>query len=1389
MARLWPPKTGFSQIAADEGHSVADDRRPVAPPVHTATSSSSPSPGLSKAMHSQRSDSGMTGESTMSGTSLDGDICAHIPYSERTGLNVPGFSQCSSCSTGLYVPVSILSHTNSFLVDTGSSATIISYKLWSAVAPGTSLRPAPQLVSVTNSVLNVVGVVELPLVIGSFSAVHCVYVAKDLKPPCILGRDFLCRHNCVLDLSSSPCSLSISGTTVLLASTPFVKPPVGAVRVSLKDTTIIPPYHEMVCPASIPDAVSHVPAYSYGVVEGLHTFTSKSSVDVACVIARSVDGVVPVRLANFGPSSLTVYAGTHVAEFEPSDSSDVHVVHDNPTDPSCVVCSVGDVSTASLDSSYVNNLLASSNCDLSVAQRDQLEQLLLQYRHLFCPTGDFQPTTNLVSHSIETGSTSPIRQAPRRVSPHLFGTVTAELDKMLDAGVIQPSSSPWASPVVLVSKKGGGIRFCIDYRKLNAVTVRDAHPIPRIDDTLDCLAGAKVFSTLDLKSGYWQIPMAEEDKSKTAFTTRAGLYEFNVMPFGLTNAPATFQRLMHMVLAGLEWETCLAYMDDINVFASSFEQHLDRLSEVFRRLSSAGLTLNAAKCKLLCSSVTYLGHVISADGVSTDPGKTAAISDWVPPSTSKGVSSFLGLASYYRRFVPDFASVAAPLFQLTRRGKKFHWSSDCQHAFDRLKCLLTASPILAYPDFSRPFLLDTDASDFGIGAVLSQVHDDGKEHVVGYASHSLSKAERNYTTTRKELLAVVTFVQHFRHYLLHRPFTLHTDHGSLQWLHNFKEPTGQLARWIERLADYNFTIQHRAGSRHRNADALSRSGEATTTPEPSVSASPVVATVEPVTIDPEPPVADPELDITAPAHSWMPPWTTAEVRTAQTAHPVLAYLIDCLEHTSQPQADHSSLVGIAREFHELLAEFPRLELHNSLLFRCFTDAHNNTSHLQLVVPPSLQQAILDTSHSHATGGHLGSARMKSRIATTFYWPGWRSAVHQFCKQCAICARRKTPPSKRSPMQSTYSGYPWERIAIDLMGPLPTTARGSRYILVCADYFTKWTEALPLPDMTAATVASAIYDHVICRFGVPTMIHSDQGRQFESQLFKELCRVLGAKKTRTTPYRPQSDGMVERFNRTLQAMLSSFVNARQDDWDLHLPSVMFAYRSTEHSGTGYSPYYLMFGREAQLPAAAMFPIPHHRYSPVQYVATREHAMHNAYDLARQRLQGNQRRQKALYDRKSADNTYKVPDAVWLHQPAVPPGTSPKFHRPWDGPYRILEKLSPVVVRLQHCSRPAKQPIVHVDRLKPCAVDFPCPPLPVAAPLPVPPIRPPYHPAENLQFMPPVPDYIPVLPQPVAPAVQQAMPVPLVHPPQPAPAAGARPPRAVHRPAWHQHYHFY
>lgn len=345
--------------------------------------------------------------------------------------------------------------------------------------------------------------------------------------------------------------------------------------------------------------------------------------------------------------------------------------------------------------------------------------------------------------------------------------------------------------------------------------------MPRIDDTLDTLAGSEYFSTLDLLSGYWQVEVAEQDREKTAFATKEGLYEFKVMPFGLCNAPATFQRLMDLVLAGVKWTSCLVYQDDIIIFGRTLEAHLMNLQMVFEQLRQAGLRLKPTKCSFLQSKVLYLGHVVSKDGISTDPSKTEKVSSWPTPTSMQEVQQFLGLASYYRRFIRNFACIAKPLHLLTERGRPFKWSEECATAFAELKSRLVSAPILAFPDHSLPFTLDTDASHVGIGAVLSQVQD-GQERVVAYASRTLSKAERRYCVTRKELLAVVSFIQHFRHHLLGRHFRLRTDHGSLRWLQQFKEPEGQLARWLEQLQEYDFETIHRPGHKHANADALSR---------------------------------------------------------------------------------------------------------------------------------------------------------------------------------------------------------------------------------------------------------------------------------------------------------------------------------------------------------------------------------------------------------------------------------------------------------------------------------------------------------------------------------------------------------------------------------------
>ncbi|KAL5473550.1 hypothetical protein EMCRGX_G028043 [Ephydatia muelleri] len=459
---------------------------------------------------------------------------------------------------------------------------------------------------------------------------------------------------------------------------------------------------------------------------------------------------------------------------------------------------------------------------LNDGEKELVFHLLMEYADVFAFNSGQIGRTNILKHRIDTGNTPPVHLLPRRIPQSRREEMAKLVKDMLEQGAIQQSDSPWSSPVVLVKKKDGSVRFCVDYRKVNSVTRKDAYPLPRVDDTLDTLAGSRLFTTLDLASGYWQVEVAEEDQPKTAFTTPEGLFQFRVMPFGLCNAPATFQRLMDRVLGGLKWSSCLVYLDDIIIVGTSFSEHLRNLAGVLQRLRQAGLKLKPSKCKWCQKSVTFLGHIVSEEGVAADPSKTAVVAGWPPPQSKREMQQFLGLANYYRKFVKNFAAIAKPLHRLTEKNTDFKWTVECQHAFDVLRACLSSPPVLSYPDYSRRFVLDTDASDIGIGAVLSQEDATGSEVVIAYASRTLSRPEQRYCVTRKELLAAVEFIHHFRQYLLGREFTLRTDHSSLVWLRNFKEPEGQLARWLEKLQEYSFSVVHRQGTKHGNADALSR---------------------------------------------------------------------------------------------------------------------------------------------------------------------------------------------------------------------------------------------------------------------------------------------------------------------------------------------------------------------------------------------------------------------------------------------------------------------------------------------------------------------------------------------------------------------------------------
>ncbi|CAF2807008.1 unnamed protein product [Rotaria sp. Silwood2] len=358
---------------------------------------------------------------------------------------------------------------------------------------------------------------------------------------------------------------------------------------------------------------------------------------------------------------------------------------------------------------------------------------------------------------------------------------------MLNEGIIVPSKSPWASPVVLAPKKDGSIRFCIDYRKLNEITIRDAYPISRIDDTLDALQHAHFVSTLDLRSGYWQVEMDASSKALTAFVTHKGLFECTVMPFELTNAPATFQRLMDIVLAGLKWQCCLVYLDDIIVYSSTFEQHLEDLRKVFLALADANLTLKTSKCNFCRREMKFLGHLITPDGIKPDPGLIATIEQFPQPTNIKAVQAFLGLSGYYRRFIQNYAKIAEPLLKLlrstqpTRFRSPLAWNDDCTVAFHALKQRLISSPIMQTPNFSYPFILELDACEYGIGCVLTQEYDN-KKYVIAYASRTLSSAERKYSAVEREALAIVWATKHFRQYLQGGPVIIRSDCKALEWL-------------------------------------------------------------------------------------------------------------------------------------------------------------------------------------------------------------------------------------------------------------------------------------------------------------------------------------------------------------------------------------------------------------------------------------------------------------------------------------------------------------------------------------------------------------------------------------------------------------------------------
>lgn len=758
--------------------------------------------------------------------------------------------------------------------------------------------------------------------------------------------------------------------------------------------------------------------------------------------------------------------------------------------------------------------------DLTSEQRDKLDALVSGY---FDKIGDKLGCTSIVKHKIVTNS-EPIKQRYYPVSPFKQKLINEEVDKMLAAGIIEPSKSAWSSPILLVPKPNGEQRFCVDFRKLNAVSEKDAYPLPYMSSILDKLGGAKYLSSLDLKSAYHQVEMEESSKQYTAFTVPGrGLFQFTRLPFGLHNAPATFQRLIDSVLEEDLAAWVFPYLDDVIVVADSFEKHLEILGEVFSRLEKAGLTLNKNKSKFCRAELKYLGYIVNRNGLSVDPGKVEAITNMTAPKNVREVRRILGMISWYRRFIPSLSDLISPLSRLLRKGVKFVWDESCEIAFQGIKSALISAPILTCPNFEHDFTLQTDASAYGVGAVLSQFYD-GKEHVICYISRTLTRQERVYSATERELLAVLFAVEKLRCYLEGTKFTLVTDHASIQWLHCLKNPQNRLGRWVLRLQQFNFDVVHRKGREHVVPDTLSR----------AVSSS--LSDLEMSSID---------LNVDLIKDKW--------------------YLNLKRKILQDPLAFPLWRVLDGKIYKYVQLDFPELR--------------DNSDFWKLVIPKQSRREVMESCHNTPVGGHFGVHKTYAKVARLYYWPFAKADVAKFVKECHECQRVK--PEQKLPAghmgNAVHAKRCWQIISTDLFGPLPKSKHGNLYILVITDTFSKFNHFVPIRRANADTIARIIEEQIFLSHGVPEIIRCDNGVQFKSRQFKNLTDKYGVKIIFNPNYHP-SPNTTERVNRVLKTILSAFIKDNQRIWEEKLQSFACAVNTAVHEATGRTPYFINHGTD-------------------------------------------------------------------------------------------------------------------------------------------------------------------------------------------------------------------
>lgn len=821
--------------------------------------------------------------------------------------------------------------------------------------------------------------------------------------------------------------------------------------------------------------------------------------------------------------------------------------------------------------------------------------------------------------------------------------VAKQVKKLLENDIIETSISPFNSPLLLVPKKSLEnnteklYRLCIDYRKLNKNLVPYQFPLPRIDEILDQLGKATIFSTLDLSQGFHQVMIDKADREKTAFSTAFGHYQYKRCPFGLKTLPGFFQSMLNSILTGLQGVTCFVYIDDVVIFAKDLEEHDRKLTDVLNRFRQYNLKLNPEKCHFMQAEVLYLGHKCSERGVEPDDKLIQSVINFPRPKNIKQVQSFHGLANYYRKFIKGFANIAAPLYKVIKKDHEFEWTEDCEQAFEELKKALTSKPVLQFPDFTKDFTITTDASAIGLGAILEQ---EGK--VIAYASKTLSETKRGWSATELELKGVVFGCQEFRCYVLGRSFTVFTDHIALKGEIKLQNANTRIIKLMQKLSEFDLDIQYKKGKENGNADCLSR------------------------------------------MHNGNDNLESKDCCNAITRRKAAQLRLD--EQLSTPE-EAANDVPTTNETDNLL-DTPQLETENVETDNEYED--EDEEDIQEISEDNDKLEILKAHHDNVLGGHFGANKTYQRMKKIYHWNGMKEDVRKYIAKCEICQLCKGSRNTKMPLEITeISLLPFDKVYVDVVGPLPVSLNGNKYILSMVDDLTKFVEFAPMSEQTAETVAHTLYENILCRYTIPKQLVTDNGTNFVGKVFPQLCKLLGVKKLRTTVYHPQAN-LVERQHSTLGNYLRAFVKDKPTTWDTYLRSAAHAYNNTPHNGTCIAPMKMLFGFTSDIPTnLKKKPEPQYNYD--SYVHHLKHKLQVSFQIAKENLKKRKDKSKIYYDKNKKELIVSEGMFVLVKNKH----RITKLSKPWIGPYKVIKIHANSNVTIK---KGIKEQRVHLNLLK-------------------------------------------------------------------------------------------